>query len=90
MTHSINWIFTTSHKPNKKQIQKAYELAKYYNTNYRNRRHIRDVDKKKGMFIIEKDLTVKFIDEKSEFFYHPSISKIRYNNYENSKNDYLI
>jgi len=90
MTHSINWIFTTSHKPNKEQIQKAYDLSKKYNTNYRNRRHIRDIDKKNGMFIIEKDLTVKFSNEKSEFFYHPSISKIRYNNYEQSENDYLI
>jgi tRNA1(Val) A37 N6-methylase TrmN6 len=42
------------------------------------------------MFIVEKDFTVKFADKNSEFFYHPSISKIRYNNYESSENDYLI
>lgn len=90
MTHSIKWIITTSHKPNKTQIEKAYSLAKEYNTKYVNRRHIKNNDKTKGIFIVERDLTVKYLSEESEFFYHPSISKIRYNNYENSKNDYLI
>lgn len=90
MTHSIKWTFTTSHKPNREQIEKAYELAKKYNSKYRNRRHIRDIDKENGIFIVERDLTVKFVNKKSEFFYHPSISKIRYNNYESSENDYLI
>lgn len=90
MTHSIKWIFTTSHKPNKEQIDKAYKLSKEYKSKYRNRRHIRDIDKENGMFIVERDFTVKFADKNSEIFYHPSISKIRYNNYESSENDYLI
>jgi len=90
MTHSTKWTFTTSHKPKKEQIQKAYNLSKKYNSQYRNRRHIREIDKENGLFIVEKNFTVKFVDKKSEFFYHPSISKIRYNNFENSENDYLI
>lgn len=84
-------IFTTSHKPKKEQIEKAYEYAKAYDGVYKNRRHIyKYINDEDYYFSVDKNNNLEIIWKNGKFFYHPSIAKIRYNNYEHTKDDYLI
>lgn len=88
-----NLIFTTSHKPKKKQIEKAIDLADKYNGKYKNRRHLNKYldDKNNCFFVVEDDLTLKYVYDDQTLFYHPSISKIKMNNtLSNKSNDFLF
>ncbi|POZ92203.1 class I SAM-dependent methyltransferase [Petrotoga halophila] len=87
--NSTKWIFTTSHKPNKKQIEKALQLANKYGGVYLERNKLR-MDEGNFYFVIDKKLALNFQWEDGKLFFHPSVSKIRLNNYLKNGIDHLI
>ncbi|OQY08850.1 MAG: methyltransferase [Marinitoga sp. 4572_148] len=80
-------IITTSHKPSKEQLQRVKQLAEDYGLIYKNRRHLKTNN---IYFVVEKNLTVKVKKDDFEFFFHPSIVKIRMKNFVSDKKDYLL
>jgi 16S rRNA G966 N2-methylase RsmD len=87
-----NIIFTTSHKPDKFQIERALDLSKKYKGIYKNRRHLSKFlnNEEIGYFIVNKDNTLNWVMGDNTFFYHPSISKVKMKNIENENSkDYL-
>lgn len=91
MEDFIKWIFTTSHDPCEKQVHKAMELATKYNGIYYERKNLKNYLKNiDSYFVVNKNLTVDCKWKDGRLFFHPSVSKIRLNNYLKNGNDYLI
>jgi len=69
----------------------AMELAKKYNGVYYDRKtlknYLKDTD---SYFVVNKNLTVDCKWKDGRLFFHPSVSKIRLNNYFKNGKDYLI
>lgn len=86
---STELIFTTSHKPNKVQVEKAIEYSKKYNGVYIRRREIKSSEDK-FFFVVDKFLNLSIEWKDGKFFYHPSISKIKMKNIINEGKDNLI
>jgi 16S rRNA G966 N2-methylase RsmD len=85
------WIFTTSHKPNFLQIKKSNDLSKKYNGFYVDRKKLKETIKEENFyFVVEKDLNLICQWKDGKLFFHPSVSKIRLNNYLKNGIDYLI
>ncbi|KUK15460.1 MAG: Uncharacterized protein XD53_1114 [Petrotoga mobilis] len=82
-------IFTTSHKPNKKQIEKALQLANKYGGVYIERNRLR-MNNENFYFVIDKKQSLNFQWKDGKLFFHPSVSKIRLNNYLKNGIDHLI
>lgn len=84
-------IFTTSHDPNGEQISLAKELAYKYNGEFIERKNLKDVLKEDEIyFVVNKNLTIDCKWKDGRLFFHPSVSKIRLNNYLKNGKDYLI
>ena len=90
-TQSKNLIFTTSNKPNSQQIQLARSYAEKYNGFYTDRKRIDFASLDESFcFVIEKDGSLKIRWKDGQFFYHPSVAKIKYSSYLFNKTDPLL
>lgn len=81
-------IVTTSHKPNRQQVIRALELAKWLNVKYVSRRHL--IPRKgEAMLIVESD-KISALKDGKRLFFHPSLAIIRRSNIQFGERDYLI
>ncbi len=83
---------TTSHDPNEEQIQKAKKLADELKIPYLPRKdypNIHSMIQKEYCYVVEKSrIAVK--SDHGEFFFHPSMAKVRMKNIKNGLKDHLI
>ncbi|PNR94178.1 O-methyltransferase [Petrotoga sp. 9PWA.NaAc.5.4] len=84
-------VFTTSHKPTEKQIKTAMKLSNKYDGIYISRKNLSNtVDNDEFFFVIDKNLKIICQWKDGRLFFHPSVSKIRLNNYLKTGVDYLV
>jgi len=83
---------TTSHDPDEKQMQRALELAKELNLPYLPRKDHSNLSIAtcgEYCYVVEKErIVVKY--DKGEFFFHPSMAKVRMKNIQKGLKDHLI
>jgi len=84
----LRMIVTTSHKPDRRQVLKALELAKQLNVKYVSRRHLVQREGE-AMLIVESD-RISALKDGKRLFFHPSLAIIRRANIRSGERDYLI
>ena len=87
------FVVTTSHKPTKDQVLKAKELARELGTKYVSRRHLSEKIERGEVdfyYVVEKDGRLVIRWRGGEFFFHPSVAKLRMKNIQSGGRDYLI
>jgi 16S rRNA (guanine1516-N2)-methyltransferase len=87
------FVVTTSHKPSKEQVLKAKELAEKLGVDYIPRRQLSERVNKGEIdfyYVVEASGRIVIRWKGGEFFFHPSVAKVRMKNLESGGRDYLI
>ncbi len=87
------FVVTTSHKPSKEQIRIAKAFAREIEATYVPRRKLKEMVESGAIdfyYVVEANgrLVIKW--KGGEFFFHPSVAKLRMRNLKNGGRDYLI
>ncbi|MCD6545063.1 MAG: class I SAM-dependent methyltransferase [Thermotogae bacterium] len=83
------FVITTSYKPNHQQVVMAKKIANELSYKYVPRKKLKkdDLD---FFYVVEKNGRLVIRGKNLEFFFHPSIAKVRFLNIKKGLKDYLI
>ena len=81
-------IVTTSHKPERRQVVEALELARRLKVRYVSRRHL--VRRKGETVVVVESKGISALKDDKRLFFHPSLAVIRRSNIKSGERDYLI
>jgi len=88
------FIVTTSHRPTPEQIELAKELAEELSIKFvaRNNKSVQDLLTSAGCngIMVVSATRISFLTGSSEFFFHPSLAKVRIKEIKDGKNDRMI
>lgn len=84
----MQMIVTTSHKPERRQVVEALELARRLKVRYVSRRHL--VRRKGETVVVVESKGISALKDDKRLFFHPSLAVIRRSNIKSGERDYLI
>lgn len=89
----MNFIVTTSYKPDSRTAARAKDLAAEFGVPYVSRRRLKDYLELKPVdfyYVLDRNgqLSINYGDQR--FFFHPSMAKLRLKNFRDGQRDHLI